>query len=49
MVWHHDLGHMGVTHNWVWDRPMAILIADFIGGLRVSWWVDVSPKTVCSR
>ena len=50
MVWHqlvftvHDLGHMGVTHNWAWDRLMAILIADFIGGLSVSWWVDVSLK-----
>ena len=55
MVWHqlvftvHDLGHMGVTHNWAWDRLMAILIADFIGGLSVSWWVDVSPKIICSR
>ena len=55
MVWHqlvftvHDLGHMGVTHNWVWDRLMAILIADFVGGLSVGWWVDVSPQIIYSR
>jgi len=49
LVWHqlvftaHDLGHMGVTHNWVWDRLLAIFITDLIGGLSISWWVDVSP------
>lgn len=47
LTWHqlvftaHDLGHMGVTHNWVWDRLLAIFIADFIGGLSIGWWVDV--------
>jgi sphingolipid 8-(E)-desaturase len=48
LMWHqlvftaHDLGHMGVTHDWVWDRLLAILITDFIGGLSIGWWVDVS-------
>jgi len=45
-MWHqlvftvHDLGHMGVTHDWAWDRAMAIFCADFIGGLSIGWWVD---------
>lgn len=52
LLWHqltfiaHDLGHMGVTHNWVWDRLMGILLADFIGGLSIGWWVDVSNRSV---
>ncbi len=47
LMWHqlvftaHDLGHMGVTHNWAIDRALAILIADFIGGLSIGWWVQV--------
>jgi len=47
LMWHqlvftaHDLGHMGVTHNWVIDRLLGILIADFIGGLSIGWWVEV--------
>jgi delta8-fatty-acid desaturase len=47
-LWHqlvftvHDLGHMGVTHNWVVDRFIGITLADFIGGVSVGWWVDVS-------
>ncbi|PFH50815.1 hypothetical protein AMATHDRAFT_47622 [Amanita thiersii Skay4041] len=46
LMWHqlvftaHDLGHMGVTHNWTTDRLIAILIADFIGGLSIGWWVQ---------
>ncbi|KAF9455095.1 delta 8-sphingoloid desaturase protein [Macrolepiota fuliginosa MF-IS2] len=46
LTWHqlvfsaHDLGHMGVTHNWAVDRILAILIADFIGGLSIGWWVQ---------
>jgi delta8-fatty-acid desaturase len=50
LVWHqlafaaHDLGHMGVTHNWVLDRLLGILIADFLGGLSIGWWVNVSPS-----
>ncbi|KAF8078690.1 delta 8-sphingoloid desaturase protein [Lyophyllum atratum] len=46
LMWHqlvftaHDLGHMGVTHNWAIDRLLGILIADFIGGLSIGWWVQ---------
>ncbi|KAG2023555.1 delta 8-sphingolipid desaturase [Coprinopsis cinerea AmutBmut pab1-1] len=46
LLWHqlvfsaHDLGHMGVTHNWAIDRIIAIIIADFIGGLSIGWWVN---------
>ncbi|KAF7966251.1 hypothetical protein HWV62_39421 [Athelia sp. TMB] len=46
LFWHqltftvHDLGHMGVTHNWTLDRLIAIFLADFLGGLSVGWWVD---------
>lgn len=48
LFWHqltftaHDLGHMGVTHNWTIDRLLGIFIADFLGGLSIGWWVDVS-------
>ena len=38
----HDLGHVGVTHNWTLDRLISIFIADFIGGLSIGWWVNVS-------
>lgn len=47
LTWHqlvftaHDLGHMGVTHNWTIDRLLSIFIADFIGGLSIGWWVEV--------
>lgn len=47
LFWHqlvftaHDLGHMGVTHNWAVDRILATMIADFIGGLSIGWWVHV--------
>lgn len=50
LLWHqlvftvHDLGHMGVTHDWTKDRIIAIILADFIGGLSVGWWVDVSSR-----
>ncbi|KAI0788497.1 fatty acid/sphingolipid desaturase, partial [Abortiporus biennis] len=46
LLWHqltffvHDLGHVGVTHNWHIDRMIAIFLADFVGGLSVGWWVD---------
>jgi sphingolipid 8-(E)-desaturase len=49
-LWHqvvftvHDLGHVSVTHNWEWDRLISIFLADFIGGISVSWWTDVSRK-----
>ena len=48
LFWHqvtftaHDLGHVGVTHDWALDRIIAIFIADFLGGLSIGWWVDVS-------
>lgn len=48
LMWHqlvftaHDLGHMGVTHNWTIDRLLATFVANFIGGLSIGWWVDVS-------
>ena len=53
LLWHqlvftvHDLGHMGVTHDWTKDRLIAIILADFIGGLSVGWWVDVSSLASC--
>ncbi|KAG8837250.1 hypothetical protein FRB91_008180, partial [Serendipita sp. 411] len=46
LVWHqltftaHDLGHMGVTHDWALDRLIGIFVADFCGGLSIGWWVD---------
>ncbi|KAF8807335.1 delta 8-sphingoloid desaturase protein [Phlegmacium glaucopus] len=46
LFWHqlvfsaHDLGHMGVTHNWVIDRMLATLITNFLGGLSIGWWVQ---------
>ncbi|KAF8312087.1 delta 8-sphingolipid desaturase [Clavulina sp. PMI_390] len=46
LLWHqltfivHDLGHMGVTHNWTLDRMLGISIAAYIGGLSITWWVD---------
>ncbi|KAF8971393.1 delta 8-sphingoloid desaturase protein [Flammula alnicola] len=45
LCWHqlvftaHDLGHMGVTHNWTVDRIISVLIANWIGGLSIGWWV----------
>ncbi|EIM92093.1 fatty acid/sphingolipid desaturase [Stereum hirsutum FP-91666 SS1] len=44
-LWHqlvftvHDLGHLGVTHDWTTDRAIAIFIANWMGGLSVGWWV----------
>ncbi|KAF5337416.1 hypothetical protein D9611_003148 [Ephemerocybe angulata] len=46
LFWHqlvftaHDLGHMGVTHDWTTDRIISIVIADYIGGLSIGWWVQ---------
>lgn len=51
LMWHqlvfsaHDLGHMGVTHNWAIDRILGILIADWIGGLSIGWWVQVCAQS----
>lgn len=47
LLWHqlvficHDLGHIGVTHNWHRDRLIAIFLADFVGGVSIGWWVNV--------
>ncbi|CAD6569426.1 MAG: hypothetical protein ASARMPREDX12_002437 [Alectoria sarmentosa] len=44
MLWHqlvftvHDAGHMGITHNFIIDTMVGIIIADFIGGLSLGWW-----------
>ncbi|KAF9042226.1 delta 8-sphingoloid desaturase protein [Panaeolus papilionaceus] len=46
LFWHqlvfaaHDLGHMGVTHDWTVDRILATLVANFIGGMSIGWWVQ---------
>ena len=46
LMWHqlvftaHDAGHIGVTHNYQFDSVLAIVIADFIGGLSMGWWKD---------
>lgn len=43
-LWHqlvftaHDAGHMGITHDYYFDSILAIVIADFIGGLSMGWW-----------
>lgn len=55
LVWHqvtflvHDLGHMGVTHNWTVDRIIAVLVADLFGGLSVGWWVRVVSRFMLLR
>ncbi|KAH9898300.1 fatty acid/sphingolipid desaturase [Cubamyces lactineus] len=36
----HDLGHVGVTHDWTLDRLISIFVADFLGGLSIGWWVN---------
>lgn len=44
LMWHqlvfaaHDAGHMGITHKYHVDSVIAIIIADFIGGLSMGWW-----------
>lgn len=45
IFWHqltftvHDAGHLAITHDYTTDNLIGILIADFIGGLSVGWWV----------
>lgn len=34
----HDAGHLGITHNYVYDTVIGIVIADFLGGLSLGWW-----------
>ncbi|KAL9603704.1 MAG: hypothetical protein Q9219_001023 [cf. Caloplaca sp. 3 TL-2023] len=44
LFWHqlvftaHDAGHMGITHHFVWDTVIGIVVADFLGGLSLGWW-----------
>ncbi|KAL8760431.1 MAG: hypothetical protein Q9199_000055 [Rusavskia elegans] len=44
LFWHqlvftaHDAGHMGITHNFVYDTVIGVIIADFLGGLSLGWW-----------
>lgn len=43
-MWHqlvfaaHDAGHMGISHNYHVDSLIAIIIADFLGGVSIGWW-----------
>ena len=54
LFWHqltffaHDLGHVGVTHDWTLDRLISIFVADFLGGLSIGWWVNVSLRSIVS-
>jgi sphingolipid 8-(E)-desaturase len=49
LFWHqnlfcsHDLGHMGVTHDWAYDRLIAIFGGCMVQGLSIDWWVQVCP------
>lgn len=36
----HDAGHTGITGDNVSDRIIGTLVADWIGGLSLSWWKD---------
>ncbi|KAL8713888.1 MAG: hypothetical protein Q9220_002034 [cf. Caloplaca sp. 1 TL-2023] len=44
LFWHqlvftaHDAGHMGITHSFVYDTVIGVVIADFLGGLSIGWW-----------
>ncbi|KAL8973311.1 MAG: hypothetical protein Q9183_000004 [Haloplaca sp. 2 TL-2023] len=44
LFWHqlvftaHDAGHMGITHDFVYDTVIGTVIADFLGGLSIGWW-----------
>lgn len=41
----HDAGHSGVSGKWWLDRLLGIFIADFLGGLSIGWWCDVSAAS----
>ncbi|RDW56360.1 fatty acid desaturase [Coleophoma crateriformis] len=34
----HDAGHMGITHNFIIDTMIGMIIAAPIGGLSLGWW-----------
>lgn len=44
LFWHqlvftaHDAGHMGITHVFIYDTVIGMVIADFLGGLSLGWW-----------
>lgn len=44
VFWHqlvftaHDAGHMGITHNYLIDSVLGMIVADFLGGLSLGWW-----------
>ncbi|KAL8674502.1 MAG: hypothetical protein Q9168_001094 [Polycauliona sp. 1 TL-2023] len=44
LFWHqlvftaHDAGHMGITHDFVYDTIIGVIVADFLGGLSLGWW-----------
>ncbi|KAL8928507.1 MAG: hypothetical protein Q9208_001741 [Pyrenodesmia sp. 3 TL-2023] len=44
LFWHqlvftaHDAGHMGISHDFVYDTVIGVVIADFLGGLSIGWW-----------
>ncbi|KAL8788440.1 MAG: hypothetical protein Q9213_001663 [Squamulea squamosa] len=44
LFWHqlvftaHDAGHMGITHDFVYDTVIGVIVADFLGGLSLGWW-----------
>ena len=42
LVLAHDAGHTGVTGEWWWDRVIGMVVANWIGGLSLGWWCDVS-------
>ncbi|GHJ87358.1 hypothetical protein NliqN6_3760 [Naganishia liquefaciens] len=36
----HDAGHTGITGDNVTDRILGTVVADWVGGLSLSWWKD---------
>jgi len=34
----HDAGHLAITHNMHIDTLIGIFVADFLGGLSITWW-----------
>ncbi|KAH7175247.1 fatty acid desaturase-domain-containing protein [Dactylonectria macrodidyma] len=44
VLWHqlgfvvHDASHIAITHSYQIDSIIAILVADFLGGLSAGWW-----------
>lgn len=42
----HDAGHTGITGAWWWDRVIGMVVANWIGGLSLGWWCNVSRLTL---